>query len=370
MAETQGRSAKRTVRVLIIADGMPAGGTERQIVLLLKGIRAYHHDIQTFFGVLAKGGAREEEAKSWASQVVPIKQSHPLDLTLAWSVKARVVSNSIDIVHSFGSISDISALFAAQMTGCKVINGSIRSARKKLTRRDLLSRFAMRFADVVVANSRAGLRAFGMEREEKAMVIGNGLDTAPFECVEPYRHQAPYILMVGNFTGKKDHAALINAFPGVLKQFPGLCLLLVGKGPRLALYRQLVVQLGLMDHVAFITDCNDPASYIKGAEVCVLLSSDGEGMSNVVMEYCALERPVIASDTGGNPEILVNEKSGLLLQSHRPETVCDAIVSLLDDKAFAARLAASGKQAIVENHSLEKMVSEYVCLYRRLALCE
>jgi glycosyltransferase involved in cell wall biosynthesis len=318
MSDVQNSLVKRMIRVLILVDGMPGGGAERQIVLLLKGLCAYRQEIQSFFGVLAKGGEREEEARRWANQVLQIKQRHPLDITMAWSVQAMVTSHHIDIVHSFGSISDVTGIVAGKMTGCKTIVGSIRSARKKLSRRDLLSRFAMRFADVVVANSQAGLRAFGLENEQKSMVIGNGLDLTDIECVEPYHHQAPYVLMVGNFTGKKDHPALINAFPEVLKQLPGYHLLLVGKGPRVKSCCRLVAQLGLMEQVSFITDCNNPASYIKGAEVCVLLSSDGEGISNVLLEYCALNRPVIASDMGGNPEIVSNRESGLLLQSHKP----------------------------------------------------
>lgn len=365
MADDCNRRDRRQIRVIILADGMPAGGTERQIVLLLKGLRKFSPEIETFFGTLAKGGAREREAGRWADVVLPFKQSHQLDITLAWSLVTMVRRHHIDIVHSFGSISDIAGIIAAKLTGCRSINGSIRSARRRLTRRDVVSRFAMRFSDVIVANSQAGLRAFGVANRANAYVIYNGFDWNGLASVAPFKHQGQYLLMVGNFTDKKDHDALIRAFPEVLKHFPDHHLLLIGKGPRVETCRQLVDQLGLHERVLIITDCNDPATFIKGAAVCILLSPDGEGLSNVLMEYCALKRPVIATDLGGNPEIITNGESGLLIQSHQPEEVSRVIVSLLKDKEARDRLATHAHQVIAERFSLDNMIFRYVSLYRQ-----
>ncbi|MBM9512999.1 glycosyltransferase family 4 protein [Desulfogranum marinum] len=360
MATTSNRA------VLILADGMPAGGTERQIVALLKGFKEHCPHIYTLFGVLVKGGAREGEAHFWANEVVSIPQSHQLDISMAWSVTGLVKKHKIDIIHTFGSISDLAGVVAAKLTGAKLVNGSIRSARRRLTRRDRLSKFAMRFADRVVANSQAGLRAFGVEKWRSVSVIYNGLDQRRFDTVKPFLHSAPYLCMVGNFTAKKDHQALIKAFPEIRKRFRHYHLFLIGKGELEKACQDLIGYLGLQESVVIINDCSAPESYIKGAAVCILLSPDGEGLSNVVMEYCVLGKPVVATNLGGNSEIIEHGVSGILLESHSQLEISRTLLALLSDEAKCERLANQAKQTIREKFSLERMIAEYVQLYEQL----
>ena len=352
--------------ILVLADGMPAGGTERQIVELLKGLHRYCPHIYTYFGVLAKGGEREVEAIRWADETLPVRQSHPLDISLAWSLTKFVRQEKIDIIHTFGSISDIAGVVAAKTTGAKLINGSIRSARKKLTKRDNLSKFAMRFADKIVANSYAGLKAFGMHDIPTASVIYNGLDISPLEDFELYENAAPYICMVGNFTKKKDQGALIEAFSEIRKKFREHQLLLIGKGKREQEFRDIIHQAGHDDDIFVINDCSAPGKYIKGADVCVLLSSDGEGLSNVIMEYCALGKPVVATYSGGNPEIIEQGCSGLLLSSHTQQEISSAVIALLADKDMSERFGRRAKQIVSEKFSQKKMVMRYAKLYEDL----
>ena len=354
------------IHILVFADGMPAGGTERQIVELLKGLQRYCPQIYTYFGVLVKGGEREVEANYWADETVQLRQSHPLDISLAWSLTRFVRQERVDIIHTFGSISDIAGVVAAKITGAKLINGSIRSARKKLTRRDKLSKFAMRFADKIVANSHAGLKAFGMQDLATASVVYNGLDIRPLEEAERFDNDAPYICMVGNFTQKKDQKALIEALPGIRQKFPQHQLFLIGKGGREKEYLDLIHQTGQDGNIFVVNDCNAPGKYIKSADVCVLLSSDGEGLSNVIMEYCALGKPVVATYSGGNPEIIEQGCSGLLVQSHAKKEIYNAVLALLTDKEMSECFGRRAKQIISEKFSQEKMVLQYSSLYKAL----
>jgi glycosyltransferase involved in cell wall biosynthesis len=352
--------------VVVIADGMPAGGTERQIVSLLRGLSLNFPGIHTHFGVLKKGGAREQEAYHWATQRFAVPQTHELDLTMAWSLTRYAKRNQIDIIHTFGTVADISGVIAARLSGAKLINGSIRSARRRLTRRDVLSRLTMRFADHVVANSKAGVSAFGQRDNPRATVIYNGIDLADYVEVVPYHSDNPYLCMVGNFTVKKDHRALLEAFALVLRSYPAYRLVLVGQGPTEALCRAFIEEHGLSGHVDIITNCHDPAPYIKGADVCILLSPDGEGVSNVILEYCALEKPVVATNKGGTPEVIEHGKSGILVDSHFPVEVEGAIIALLADPAKQARLAARAHKVVAEKFNCTRMVQNYARLYQQL----
>ena len=206
---------QRKRSVLILADGMSAGGTERQIIELLKGFQ-YNKNFEIIFGVLVKEGERVSEAEYYSAKILPVLQSSQYDFTLAWSVIRLTREYKIDLIHTFGSVSDLAGIVAGKINKIPVVNGSIRSARPKLNKRDRISRFCMRFATEIVANSYAGIRAFGMENRDNAQVISHGVDIKRFEGVIPAQIPEQTICMVGNFSRKKNQAQLIKILPKLL----------------------------------------------------------------------------------------------------------------------------------------------------------
>ena len=357
---------RASLTVLILADGMPGGGLERQIVNLLQGLSKEAPSITTVFGVLVKGGAREPEAVRWADQVLPIRQRHRFDISLAWSICRFVREYKIDVIHTFGSIADLSGVVAAKWNNIPLINGSIRNAREKLTLRDRLSKIAMVWADSIVANSQAGVAAYQLAQQTKARVIYNGVDFERFETIPPYEHGHPYLLMVANFSAKKDQPAAIRALHRVRLKYPDLHLILVGKGHYEGSCRSLVQQLGLAAVVLIDNNCDDPRRYIAGAAVCLLLSPDGEGLSNVIIEYLACAKPVIATNKGGNRELIEHQSSGWLVATHDPAEISTALEELLSHPEQAHHYGLRGKARVQEMCGLRRMIAAYATLYQSL----
>ncbi len=354
-----------TPLVLILADGMPAGGTERQIVELLKGLQG-SDTVRTAFGVLVKGGEREKEAMEYADITLPVRQTSRYDCTLAVSLVGLVRRYNVDLIHTFGSISDFSGIIAGKITGCPVINGSIRSARPRLNRRDRISRFCMKYATWIVANSRAGIRAFGVEKYRNTTVIYNGVELSRFSGVSPVTLGGLSICMVGNFTRKKDQASLIRALPVLRKEFPFLELVLVGRGENLDRCRHLSGSLGLKRSVHFVTDTDHPEPLIKGSRLGVLLSPQGEGISNVIIEYMALGKPVVATNLGGNPEIVEPGRTGILVDDHGVKTVARPILDLLRNPEKAEEMGRLGKESVAQRFAMARMIHGYENLYEQL----
>lgn len=263
-------------------------------------------------------------------------------------------------------MSDLSGILAAKITGVPVINGSIRNARQRLNKRDKISKYTMLFATWIVANSQAGIKTYGVESLRNTSVIYNGVDFSRFERIKPAALPEPSICMVGNFTHKKDQAALIQALPLMLKVYPLLTLALVGRGKKLDFCRRLSRTLGIEKSVQFVTDCNHPEQYVSGSEVGVLLSPQGEGISNVIIEYMVLGKPVIATDLGGNCEIVDNGKTGILLQDHSPETVAKAVIDLLSNLEKAEEMGKLGRKIIEERFTMTQMIDAYENLYQQL----
>ena len=356
------RKAKYTV--LIMVDGLPAGGTERQIVELLKGLKE-HDDITTALGILQKNGEREREAVFYADILLPIKQSKACDATVAYSLINLIKRFHIDLIHTFGSISDFSGIVAGKIAKVPVINGSIRSARPCLNVRDRISKLCMRYADWVVANSAAGLRAFNVEAWSNSSVVYNGIDVSRFQG-HAANNQDRSICMVGNFTKKKDHESLIKALPHVLKRFPDTRLTLVGRGKNERRCRGLASTLGVESQVTFENNCNNPDEVIRTCAVGVLLSPGGEGLSNVLLEYMALGLPVIATDLGGNREIVEHGLTGILLPDHSTQRIAEAIENMFEMPEKAQQMGSRGRERVEKRFGCKRMIREYVDLYSQV----
>lgn len=224
----------------------------------------------------------------------------------------------------------------------------------------------MRFANWVVANSHAGVMAFGMEKRNNVSVINNGVGLERFSGIDPARLSDPAICMVGNFTRKKDQGSLISIMPELRKKFPKLQLVLVGRGEKQSYLQQIVDSLGLQDNVIFVTDCNNPESLIKASRVGLLLSPEGEGLSNVIIEYMALGKPVIASSLGGNCELVDHGTTGFLVNNGNHEKLIDYITRLLSNSVLAQNMGMAGKSKISRDFTITKMVSQYEALYSSL----
>lgn len=356
--------------ILLLLDGLPAGGLERQIVELLKGMRE-RRQFKILLGVLVKGGEREKEAQRYADFVVPIRQQASLDLTLAFSLVRHISKYKIDCLHSFGSIADISAVFAGKMKRIPIINGSVRSAPPKLYGRYKICRWCMPFATWIVANSYAGLKAFGVDHLRNTSVIYNGIGMERFRDVESQpRRDGLELCMVANFTAKKDQEALIRCLPSIQSHYPAARLTLVGRGERKQTeLEQLIQSLRLTNTIELVTRTDHPESYIKRSDICFLLTNSnihGEGIANAIMEYMALAKPVIATNCGGNNELIENGRTGLMVSDHKPETIVKAIGCLLANQEMARRMGEYGKIRLEREFSLDRMVQEYDRLYTRI----
>ncbi len=363
------------IKVLYILDGLPGGGAERQLVELLKGLKGLKN-ISTILCPLSSGGTREEEAVRYSDHLLELPNASSAGLSLLVKfpfITRRLVSGlreqQPDIIHTFGCFADIAGSALSKIYNISLINGSIRAARPKLNFRDRISRLTFSSAKAIVANSRAGLRSFDIEG--KGIVIHNGVDLMRFENVKPTSIDgSPVLCMIGNFTDKKDQAALIKCMPVLIDQYKNIKLVLVGKGKNAASCKELSLALGCGDKILFLENCDNPEPYIAASDLCFLLTNikiHGEGISNAIIEYMALGKPVIASDCGGNDEIIDDGKTGFLVPQNDSSRVIELIKQLLADKDLSNEIGRKGRFKISQSFTIEKMVSAYVKLYGEIS---
>ena len=175
----------------------------------------------------------------------------------------------------------------------------------------------------------------------------------------------PRVVFTGRIHPQKNLDILIDIWP-VVSTATGAALILVGHGPERERLEAKCQALGISQHVIFTGRVGDPAELLRAADVFVL-PSVAEGMSNSLLEAMSTSLPCIASDIGGNQDLLGAGKGLLItLGEGCRERWTQALIKLLSDPELRRRLGDSGRRRIEEEFSLSRVVKRYVALYRSL----
>ncbi|HXG05457.1 MAG TPA: TIGR03088 family PEP-CTERM/XrtA system glycosyltransferase, partial [Candidatus Binatia bacterium] len=209
---------------------------------------------------------------------------------------------------------------------------------------------------------------------ERVTTIHNGVDTHRF--AEGDREGArealglpagaPVVGTVGRLDPVKDHARLVAAFRAVVAERPDALLLIVGDGPLRDDLQQAVAAAGLERSVRLLGERDDIPRVLAALDVFTLPSL-AEGISNTILEAMATGLPVVATNVGGNPELVEDGVTGRLVEPRRTEALAAALLGYVNDPVLARLHGKAGRQRCVTEFSLDRMAARYLALYRRLA---
>jgi sugar transferase (PEP-CTERM/EpsH1 system associated) len=208
--------------------------------------------------------------------------------------------------------------------------------------------------------------------------ICNGVDSERFrpasrrEPIEgcPFRDPSLWLVgTVGRMQAVKDQANLARAFVRAIELDPSLRerlrLVLVGDGPILDDVRTVLKAAGALPLAWLPGERRDVPAVLRGLD-CFVLPSLAEGISNTILEAMASGLPVIATAVGGNPELLVDGRTGALVPPADPEGMAVRIVAYAKDPAAARAAGIAGRERVEQRYSLTSMVARYEALYSRL----
>jgi phosphatidylinositol alpha-1,6-mannosyltransferase len=165
------------------------------------------------------------------------------------------------------------------------------------------------------------------------------------------------IVCVGRLVHRKGQDKLIEAMPQILKSFPDAVLLLVGEGPIKSMLDKSIRHHGLENNVIFTgrVQFADLPKYIQLGEIFAMPSRDRffglevEGLGIVYLEASACGVPVIVGKSGGAPDAVLENKTGLIVDGTNPDEIADAVCKLLKDKELAKQMGRAGRDWVVEN---------------------
>jgi glycosyltransferase involved in cell wall biosynthesis len=371
------------IKLLKFVHTFDIGGTERHVVNLAQRLDRDQFDLS--FGCLYKTGPFLKDVERLQ---IPVEHYHVASLRSGRALKeglrcaGQIRSNGIDIVHTYGFYPNMFAIPAASLAGASAIVASIRDTGDICTPKQCrMQKLVCHFADCILVNAEAirqKLIADGY-KGAKIKVIKNGIDLSRFEKAHDqgklrYEYRlspdAPLVMMLARLSVVKGIEYFLEAAAITAQRFENARFLIVGDlkddhhDYRETLKRQ-ADRLGLARRVIFTGFRLNVAEVLAEATVSVLPSL-AEGLSNTLLESMAAGLPIVATSVGGNPEVVEDGATGLLVPPRDSDALARAISRLLAHAEMARRFGAAGRQRVARHFSLERMTQDTEGLYRQL----
>ncbi len=309
----------------------------------------------------------------------PLLRSFPYTLAFASKMAAVARLKKLQILHVHYAIPFTSAALLARQIApeldLKVITTlhgtdvTIVGSHPSLVS---VTRIAIEASDAVTAVSHflkeEAIRRFEVSKHIE--VIYNFVDPdrheyPPPHCIPPCDHPGQATLMhISNFRSIKRITDVIATFALVCEKLDAR-LILVGGGPDSCRALRTASELGVADQVQFIGVVPRVEPLLRTADL-LLLPSRNESFGLVALEAMASGVPVIASDVGGLPEVVVHGVTGFLAPVGDTEKMAEYAVTLLTDQALFASFAEAGRRRAVDRFDYHKIIPQYEALYERV----
>ena len=210
-------------------------------------------------------------------------------------------------------------------------------------------------------------RSLAPEIASRSSLISNGLRLPGIDPT-PLPWEPPRVLCIGNMIERKGFDVLVDAFSQVIRRFPETRLVLAGNGAERERLEGQIAGLGLTDYVETPgwVPPEQIGELINSASIVVVPSRLPEGFGLVALQAAQLARPVVATRTGGLPEVVDDGRTGLIVDVNDAAGLADALAFLLSLPETAARMGQEGKRRAQEKFGWEQCVDAYDNLYREL----
>ena len=356
-------------KVAFIADQIAHwnAGTERQMLLLGRGLTTAGWTVPLI--VLRPSEASDDHR--WPGEVTDTgigSLASPGAWVEALRLALRLRRKGFRVAQLF--FNDTSVLLPPflRLCGIKVV----------IARRDMgfwytpgqlrVLRFVRRAVSRVIANSRAVARRVceseGFDSRD-VEVIYNGLeDDLIREAADVQTARDPIVGLVANVRPVKRVDDAVKAFAAIANDHQSAQLRVIGGGDPTAL-RALADDLGVTGRVVFTGRVAQPANEIAQFSMG-LLTSESEGFSNAIMEYMVAGKPVICTDTGGNPELVEHGVNGFLCPVGDTEGMARCLGELLSDPEMRLQMGRRARQKVLSLCNRALMVERHAAVYEDL----
>jgi sugar transferase (PEP-CTERM/EpsH1 system associated) len=366
---------RRPVHVMHVSYSLDTGGAEVVILDLLRRLdrRRFRPSVCSF----QVGGTMNRQFADCGVPIFEVQKREGKDWALLFKLWRLFLRERVDIVHCHNSAMWLYAAVPARLAGVKGLILTEHAMPTRLSRLFVTAaRPLQRLTSLITVNS-AQVGAFltgtlGLSGHGIKLIL-NGIDLARFDEHSAIDATAKkrslglpdrgiVIGMVARLDPIKDHRTLLHAFSRVLVRIPNAHLLIVGSGEMDAALRDEAARLSLGERALFLGNRNDVRELLGIMDVFVL-SSRKEGQSVAITEAMATRVPVVATNVGGTPELVLDGRTGLLVPPGDPEAMAAAIVRVLNDSTLAKQLCAAARKRLEQEYDIMTVVRQYEAEY-------
>jgi glycosyltransferase involved in cell wall biosynthesis len=360
------------MKILFFIDSLNAGGKERRLTELMKAL-VLKQDIE-FELVVMSNIIHYKEVLKLGIKIHYLTRTTKKDISVFARVYKLCRNYRPDIVHCWDSMTAVYLVSACKLLSIKLVNGMVVDSPAKQNMGNkhwFRAKLTFPFSDIIVGNSKAGLLAYRAPKN-KSVVIHNGFNFDRTENLidkETIKKQIStdskiLIGMVASFSQHKDFKTYYRAASLILNRRKDITFLAIGTGTDSPAAQFLIDNQNIRNH-RLLGKKSDVESFVNAMDICVL-STFTEGISNSILEYMALEKPVIATRGGGTNEIVINNKTGFLINPSNPDELAEKLGILLDDADLRASMGHAGKERVLNEFSIDKMARKYMDLYKMI----
>lgn len=376
------------LRVLHVAShtGVSGGGSV-QMARMARGLKSRGHHVEVVFSKASwrpgkkrgqNAGVGELEANGIACHAFSMQKTLGLLPGGARDFRVFLQTGNFDILHAHKARALRFALDNIQAGSTPSVRPIIIAQRGNSYPLDEHTQNL--FGDtrvgavVCVAEEVARLVIEGGIAPQKVVTIYGGVDETEFDfriSGDAVRREfniapdAPVIGLVANYDAKKAHADFFECCQLLVKKFPTLKVLVVGKDMPPNLQEELRT-LNIDKNVILTGFRSDIPQVLAAMDISVNCSKSGEGLTGALRESLCMKTPVVCTDVGGNRELIQNEKTGILVPPGDMKAMANSIEGLLLERERAKELAENGYRLVLQNFTETARVAKLQSLYHRL----
>ncbi|MBK1871749.1 glycosyltransferase [Marinobacter sp. 1-3A] len=368
------KQTKTPLRVLHLTFNMGIGGTEQVIRQLVQGMAAKSVESE----ILCIDGHIGPIGETLQQSGVPVHKfarKQGFDWALIKAIRKHLKEGRFDVVHCHQYTPWMYGWLAALPTSAKVVfteHGRFYPDRYRY-KAMLINPVMALFTPSIVAISEAtkdALVKYEFIPKHKIQVIYNGIAPLVRDDEEAQKvrdslgipKNAFVVGTVSRLDPVKNQAMMLRAFKQLSEKQPDSYLLMVGDGPDKAKLLSLAGEYGLSERVIFTGFINSPVHYLAAMDI-FLLSSHTEGTSMTLLEAMSLEMPAVATRVGGNPEIIEDNVTGILVEPDMAYPFAEGIEQLHQNSILRKSMGKAARLTFDKRFSADAMVYQYTKIY-------
>lgn len=371
------------IKILYVITALNIGGAEMMLYRMLRQVNQERFDVSVA-ALINKGPVGEMIEKDLKVSVISLGVSNFFNFFVGLFRLVRFIkANSVMIVHSHmvhaNIMSRIARLFYYFPALISTIHNYEEKGRKKTARwRELAYRVTDPLCDLTTQVSQSGLTKYVALKavpESKIAYMPNGIDISYYDVDRDRSNEVKkklglldhhVFLAVGSLTLQKDYTNMLKAFSMVRAKVPNVALVIAGIGPLENELKELSRKLDLSGAIHFLGLRNDINILMNMADVFVM-SSAWEGMPIVLLEAAASKLPIIATDVGGNRDLVLDGESGFIVPPGNPEALAKAMGAMHEMQREKRELMGSkGYDYVKVHYDLEMITKEWEEIYHNL----